>query len=153
MALTAGGFWVGQGARLSDATANNVVADLLHNVYRAFDYRAEEDIYDVLDKSNSGDLLTDIYLQTRRGLELENQGGARKVKQIDLVEMTARPATDGGFLAHVTWVVGGSVGHWGHLHERRNKVSGRAGHTTGRRRLEIGGYAGHAGRAAVAEQL
>lgn len=122
VALTAGSFWVAQGARLSDAVANDVVANLLHNVYRAFDYRAEGDIYDVLDKSVSGDLLTDIYLQTRRGLELENQGGARaKVKQIDLLEMTSRPAPEGGFLADVTWVVGGSVGHWGHLHERRNK--------------------------------
>jgi hypothetical protein len=86
------------------------------------DFRAEEDIYDVLDKSVSGELLTDIYLETRRGLELANQGGVRaKVKEIDVVGMTARTGDGGGFLAHVTWVVGGSVGHWGHLHQRRNK--------------------------------
>jgi hypothetical protein len=116
------GFWLAQGARLSEAAANEVVENLLHNVYRAFDYRAEGDIYDVLDKSVSGALLTNIYLQTRRGLELENQGGARaKVKQIELMEMTTKPAQQGGILADVTWVVGGSVGHWGHLHERRNK--------------------------------
>jgi hypothetical protein len=121
-AMTIGGFWVGQGARLSDRVAQSVVADLLHNVYRAFDFRAEEDIYDVLYKSVSGELLTDIYLETRRSLELENQGGARaKVKEIDVVGMTARTGDGGGFLADVTWVVGGSVGHWGHLHQRRNK--------------------------------
>ncbi len=121
-AMTIGGFWIGQGARLSDQVAQSVVADLLHNVYRAFDFRAEEDIYDVLDKSVSGELLTDIYLETRRGLELESQGGARaKVKEIDVVGMTARTGDGGGFLADVTWVVGGSVGHWGHLHQRRNQ--------------------------------
>ncbi|MGI9327738.1 MAG: hypothetical protein ACR2PZ_21150 [Pseudomonadales bacterium] len=122
LVVTASGFWVGNGARLSDSVATDVVANLLHNVYRAFDYRVEGDIYDVLDKSVSGELLTDVYLETRRGLELENQGGARaKVKQIDLMTMSTRPAQDGGFLADVTWVVGGSVGHWGHLHERRNQ--------------------------------
>ena len=66
--------------------------------------------------------MTRIYLETRRGLVLENQGGARaKVKEIDVVDMTASSGEDGGFLADVTWVVGGSVGHWGHLHQRRNK--------------------------------
>jgi hypothetical protein len=124
--LTASGFWVGERARLSDAEANSVVASLLHNVYRAFDFRAEEDIYDVLNKSVSGELLADIYLDTRRGLELENQGGARaKVKQIDLETVTARPSEDGGFLADATWVVTGSVGHWGHLHQRRNKYQAK----------------------------
>ena len=124
--LTAGGFWGGQRARVSDAEASRVVADLLHNVYRAFDFRAEEDIYDVLSQSVGGDLLTDIYLDTRRGLELENQGGARaKVKQIDLESVTARPSEDGGFLANASWVVGGTVGHWGHLHQRRNKYQAK----------------------------
>jgi hypothetical protein len=70
--------------------------------------------------------LAEIYLDTRLGLELENQGGARaKVKQIDLVSVTARPSEDGGFLADATWVVGGSVGHWGHLHQRRNKYQAK----------------------------
>jgi hypothetical protein len=122
VAATTAVFWLGEGARLAQPAARSVVADLLHNVYRAFDFRAEEDIYDVLDKSVSGDLLTQIYLETRRGLVLENQGGARaKVKEIEVVDMTASGGEDGGFLADVTWVVGGSVGHWGHLHQRRNK--------------------------------
>jgi hypothetical protein len=98
----------------------------LHNVYRAFDFRAEEDIYDVLNESVSGDLLAEIYLDTRRGLELANQGGARaKVKQIDLETAIARPSEAGGFLADATWVVSGSVGHWGHLHQRRNKYQAK----------------------------
>lgn len=98
------------------------MSGLLHNVYRAFDYRAEEQIFDVLDRSVEGALLERLYLETRRGLVLANQGGARaKVKQIELVELAAEPAADGGFLATATWNVAGSVGHWGHIHDRRNQ--------------------------------
>ena len=69
----------------------------------------------------AGDLLTDVYLETRRGLVLENQGGARaKVKDIQLNALSTKPSEEGGFIATATWVVGGSVGHWGHLHQRRN---------------------------------
>ena len=46
----------------------------MSNVYRAFDFRDEERIYDVLERSVHGGLLTDIYLETRRGLEIRNQG-------------------------------------------------------------------------------
>ena len=98
-----------------------LVGDLLHNVYRAFDYRGEEVIYDVLEKSVSGELLTDIYLETQKGLELANQGGARvKVKTIEIndANLTAR---DGNRLTVVSdWSVSGSVGHWGHVHQRTN---------------------------------
>ena len=116
-----GGIYLGERARVSDAETRLLVADLLHNVYRAFDFRAEGDIYDVLAQSVAGDLLTAVYLETRRGLVLENQGGARaKVKRIELRDLSARPSDDGGFIADVSWEVAGSVGHWGHLHERRN---------------------------------
>ena len=67
-------------------------------------------------------LLAKIYLETRRGLELANQGGARaKVKEIEIVDLDAKPADRGGFTAETTWNVAGSVGHWGHIHQRRNQ--------------------------------
>ena len=95
---------------------------MLHNVYRAFDFRDEGQIYDVLDQTVTGDLLTDIYLETRRGLELANQGGARaKVKDIEIVDLQAVSVNDGAIEADVTWRVAGSVGHWGHVHERKNQ--------------------------------
>jgi len=120
--LTAGAFWLAHDARLTDDRADELVAGLLHNIYRAFDFRDEEKIYDVLEKSVEGDLLTRIYLETRRGLELRNQGGARaKVKQVDLVELATSPGANGGFVASVTWNVAGSVGHWGHVHSRANQ--------------------------------
>jgi hypothetical protein len=122
VAVTAGSFWLSRDAALSDASVREVVSGLLHNVYRAFDFRDEERVYDVLENSVDGELLTQIYLETRRGLELANQGGARaKVKEIELLEVAAEPADDGGFVATTTWNVSGSVGHWGHIHQRTNR--------------------------------
>lgn len=124
--VTAGSFWLARGAGLNNEKANEVVGGLLHNIYRAFDFRDEEQIYDVLDRSVTGDLLTDIYLETRRGLELVSQGGARvKVKDIELLELSAEPADDGGFDATATWNVAGSVGHWGHIHQRINQYQAK----------------------------
>ena len=120
--LMAGTLVWSRDARISNDRAGQIVSALLHNVYRAFDYRNEERIYDVLARSVEGDLLAQIYLETRRGLELASQGGARaKVKEIELVELSAAPADAGSFQADVTWNVAGSVGHWGHVHQRRNQ--------------------------------
>ena len=106
---------------LNDERLTQLVGDLLHNVYRAFDYRGEEVIYDVLEKSVSGELLTDIYLETQKGLELANQGGARvkvkttEVNHVELVERDGNRLTIAG-----DWNVSGSIGHWGHVHQRTN---------------------------------
>jgi len=122
VALSAGSFWIGHQVSLSEEKSHGIVSGLLHNIYGAFDFRAEEDIYDVLEKSVEGDLLAEIYLETRRSLELANQGGARaKVKDIEVVDLSTRSGENGGFVASATWNVGGSVGHWGHIHERKNR--------------------------------
>ncbi len=38
-----------------------------------------------------------------------------------MIELDTRDGEDGGFVAAATWNVAGSVGHWGHVHERRNQ--------------------------------
>jgi hypothetical protein len=119
--LSAGAFWASREASLSDERAGEVVSGLLHNVYRAFDFRDEETIYDTLAHSVTGDLLTETYLETRRGLELASQGGARaKVQEIEMLEV-ASESQGTGFRATCTWNVAASVGHWGHIHQRRNQ--------------------------------
>lgn len=112
---------------VSDEQAETVLAGLLRNVYRAFDYREESRIYDMLEKSVAGDLLTGIYLETRRSLELENQGGARaRVQKVEVVESNTDELRDArGFVSDCTWNVDGSVGHWGHLHQRKNQYRAR----------------------------
>jgi hypothetical protein len=106
---------------MNDERLQQLVGDLLHNVYRAFDYRGEEVIYDVLEKSVSGDLLAEIYLETQKGLELESQGGARVKVKTTAVNDAKLVGRDGNRLTiESDWIVSGSVGHWGHIHQRTN---------------------------------
>ncbi len=109
-------------AALEPAQAEDVLHALLFNVYRAFDHRDEQLVYDRLAMSISGDLLTDIYLQIRRGMELENQGGARvKVDAVEIQKINQAeefPASELAFRCR--WTASGSVGHWGHIHRRTN---------------------------------
>jgi hypothetical protein len=123
LVVAGGAFAVTRHSRIDDEKAADIVQALLHNVYRAFDFREEETIYDILDRSASGDLLTRIYLEMRRGLELQSQGGARaRVKQVELLKISAEDhGGDRGFIARCTWNVAGSVGHWGHIHQRTNQ--------------------------------
>ncbi len=112
-----------RGQRMTEEQTEEILSGLLLNIYKSFDYREEEAIYDAIARTTSGDLLTEIYLQTRRSLELANQGGARaKVRTVDVLEATPEPL-DGetGFRARTTWNVTGSVGHWGHVHQRSNQ--------------------------------
>ena len=103
--------------------ASRIISHLLHNIYRSFDYREESDIYDLLELSVSGELLTTIFLETKQSLILANQGGARaKVKDITVESVNLKPTDkDDSLNAEVTWIVNGSVGHWGHIHERNNR--------------------------------
>jgi hypothetical protein len=43
------------------------------------------------------------------------------VKSVELVEVSVQPGEGGAFVAEVIWNVRGSVGHWGHIHERGNR--------------------------------
>ena len=108
--------------RLAANQTEALLGGLLHKVYRAFDYRDEQAVYDTLAHSVSDNLLTDIYLETRRGLEIENQGGARaRVLDVEVVAVESGEFRKDGFDARCTWIVSGSVGHWGHIHQRRNR--------------------------------
>jgi hypothetical protein len=103
--------------------ASEILGAVLTNVYRAFDFRDESAIYDALERSVAGDLLVELYLETRRSLELASQGGARaKVKEVELLEVVVDDSEGReGFVAQGTWNVSGAVGHWGHIHTRRNQ--------------------------------
>jgi hypothetical protein len=117
-------FWSMQtwrAVQLDPERLQTLVGNLLHNVYRSFDYRGEEAVYDVLTHSVTGDLLADVYLETRKGLELANQGGAKvKVKTIEMQQTNLRGTNDGAMTIEARWNVAGSVGHWGHIHQRIN---------------------------------
>lgn len=109
--------------KLSNADAKIVITNLLKNIYRAFDFRDEEAVYDKLEISLSGHLLEKIYLQQRNNMELEKLGGAKaKVKTIDLLKIKRlQNQSARGYTFRCEWTVEGSVGHWGHIHQRINK--------------------------------
>ena len=108
---------------LDEQQASAILDSLLQNVYRAFDFRDESDVYDKLAISVQGDLLTDIYLQNRKSFAVKKAGGAQaRVNEVDVLAATAVPVADqsGSFILDASWTAQGSVGHWGHVHTRKN---------------------------------
>jgi hypothetical protein len=100
-----------------------LVETLLKNVYRAFDFREENDVYDKLALVVSGDLLADIYLQSRQSLAVQQAGGAQaKVQELEIreAEATRRDESGLGYNVRTKWTALGTVGHWGHTHIRQN---------------------------------
>jgi hypothetical protein len=101
-----------------------VLDSLLKNVYRAFDFRDEADVYDKLAICVSGDLLADLYLEQRRSLVVEQAGGAQaKVKDVAIEDVAVSKSTkhDGALELRSQWTALGKVGHWGHVHSRQNR--------------------------------
>ena len=105
------------------AAAGEILDGLLTNVYRSFDMRDESSVFDRLAVSVSGDQLTDIYLQSRKALELEQRGGARgKVDDVAIQKVrSVERQADGTFAVDGEWTVSGSVSHFGHTHFRQNR--------------------------------
>lgn len=119
----------GSGGRVpSEAQARRLLAGLLPNVYRALEFRDEARIYDRLAITVTGDALTDIYLQQRRALELEERGGAvARVEAVEVIEARDIEPVADGFSVRGTWTVGGMVTHFGHRHFRSNRYDARVG--------------------------
>jgi len=110
--------------KMTDKDAVFVLNSLLKNIYRSFDFREEEDVYDRLATSVSGNLLTEIYLQNRKSLVVTQAGGARaRVKEVEILDVDVNHLDDRslGLLFRTKWTAMGSVGHWGHIHIRKNQ--------------------------------
>jgi hypothetical protein len=110
--------------KMTNANAVTVLNSLLKNIYRSFDFREEEDVYDRLATSVSGDLLSEIYLQNRKSLVVTQAGGARaRVKEVEILDVDVNQLDNYplGLLFHAKWTAMGSVGHWGHIHFRKNQ--------------------------------
>jgi hypothetical protein len=118
---------VGGSARASQFSAEDgrvVLDSLMKNVYRAFDFREEADVYDKLAICVSGELLADLYLQQRQSLVVEQAGGAQaKVKEVAIedVGVSKSRQQDGALDLRAQWTALGQVGHWGHIHSRQNR--------------------------------
>ena len=112
-----------QASRITENDARLILDSLLKNVYRAFDFRGEEDVYDKLAISVSGELLEDIYLQHRKSMVVEQAGGAQaRVKEIEVekVQVEDSASKKNALDFRTQWTALGTVGHWGHIHNRQN---------------------------------
>lgn len=116
---------------LDDDYKDSVFRRLHANTYRAFDYRQETDIYDALAASVSGDLLRDLYLDIRRHLVVQSQGGAiARVQEVEIlddqiIEDVPSDLPWPGYQVECSWTVRGTVEHWGHIHERTYQYTGK----------------------------
>jgi hypothetical protein len=109
---------------MTDDQAVTVLNSLLKNIYRSFDFREEEDVYDRLATSVNGDLLSEIYLQNRKSMVVTQAGGVRaRVKKVEILDVEVNNLDDPplGLLFQAKWTAMGSVGHWGHIHIRKNQ--------------------------------
>jgi len=114
---------IGGGPSIDRAEAAGLVEALLTNVYRCFDIPDENRLYDRLALTVTGEQLLEVYLESRRALEIEGSGGA--LVRIDEVVVKAvrgiREVDNGGYRLDTLWTVGGSVNHFGHIHFRQNE--------------------------------
>ena len=110
-------------AEMTNEQAAALTRQLLTNVYRAFDFRGERQVYDRLAKTVDGALLEQVYLDQRRTLRVARAGGAQaRVKGVfvESAVPTPVPGTASDFIVRARWTIVGRVGHWGHVHQRRN---------------------------------
>lgn len=120
-----------EAAPLPDAAQARAIFEPLHaNIYRAFDYTKEGDIYDALARSVAGDYLEQLYRQVYESLVLRDEGGAMSrvlsVAPLDFRLLASRRAEARPELeVEARWRVKGAVFHWGHDHVRVHDYDAR----------------------------
>jgi hypothetical protein len=110
-------------AEMTGEQAVALTGQLLTNVYRSFDFSGERQVYDRLAMTVDGALLEQVYLDQRRSLRIARAGGAQaRVKTVDVESATPTlvPGTAADFTVRARWIIVGTVGHWGHVHQRSN---------------------------------
>jgi hypothetical protein len=121
------GTLVGSGGIFKNSVPSNeenirILHGLLLNTYRSCQYANEEQAYDQLSRSVTGDLLTSVYLQNRDMLNVgETEGAQSMIKRVDVRNVEPLNAfEDGAYSVSANWDVYGSVSHWEHTHYRCN---------------------------------
>lgn len=110
----------------TEKAAVQIFEALHRNIYRAFDYVTESEVYDVLALSVTEELLAETYAEVYDSLVLREDGGA--VCRVRGVErLLARPLEIGRDRMEMLyrWRVTGTVNHWGHMHLRTNEYTAR----------------------------
>jgi hypothetical protein len=114
--------WFPSGGLPSEEEVSPILHGLLLNTYRAFSYENEEAAYDRLALGVVGDLLSDVYLENRDAMQMEEaEGATTMIDRLDVKSIESMTPRDGGGIQLIAdWDVYGSVRHWGHVHYRLN---------------------------------
>ena len=117
---------------LPDEEVATALFETLHlNIYRAFDYKTDSDIYDALIRSLSPELIEPVYREVVAGLVMELEFAdklrceIRSVKPLESTPELPENPTEAAFDVVARWEVIGTVRHWGHGHWRTNRYSAR----------------------------
>ena len=110
----------------SSQQARRIIGPMLSEIYHSLNLDDESQTYDRLAEQVTGELVTDLYLDSRRRLIAGTREGALVVvKQVALQDVGAPRATEGDNPAFsCRWTVTAKVTHWQHIHQRRNVYEG-----------------------------
>ncbi len=126
-------FWTTAASIPGESDAREIFVALHRSIYQAFEATSEEEIYDLLARSVSGELLDELYVDIYESLLLRGEGGAIcRVDQVELLEteidreapslLIGEPADEvARYQVECAWRVHGRVSHWGHTHRRVNQ--------------------------------
>ena len=116
----------------TEEQALTIFEPLHENIYRAFAYTDESDVYDALSQSVDGRLLERLYDEVYRSLVMQEEGGAvSRVEEVRHLELdvdsigVVGEQDRAGFEVTALWQVDGVVFHWGHAHSRTNEYRAR----------------------------
>ena len=108
--------------------ARRVVVSVLSATYHAFNLADEDELYDTLADNVTGDLVDDIYLDSRRRLQAGTREGAevtvRDVSVLEIGEPLELADARRGYSYDCRWVVTARVRHLQHVHHRQNIYNG-----------------------------
>jgi len=108
--------------------ARRVVSRVLWDTYHALNIENEDELYDRLALSVTGDLLADVYLDSRRRLTAGTREGAvvtvRDVSVVEVDDSARGSDNEAGFSYPCRWIVTARVRHLQHVHHRQNIYSG-----------------------------
>ncbi|GAA4311463.1 hypothetical protein GCM10023164_05580 [Christiangramia aestuarii] len=104
-----------------------IMENVLSNTYSAFNEENEEKLFEELSRNVDADLLDNIYLDSRRRLNMGLREGAEvSVQEVELNSLGDPEIQTGSDVLEypAQWTVTARVRHLKHIHYRRNSYSG-----------------------------
>jgi hypothetical protein len=105
-----------------DARAVGIFRDLHEGIYRAFNARTEDEIYDTLAASLEGELLDSVYNEVHQTVAMRRKKQMSfRVRRVKAISTEVLPAPGAAFQVRHHWRVYGTVTHMAHSHARFNE--------------------------------